>query len=89
MGAAGGDWSVERVREVIAGSAATWRGEGLKLFTELRFTYEVGNPKPNPQPETRNPKPCILNPKSVRGGAAGGSLRALRVEPRVPAHPKP
>eukprot|EP00245_Coleochaete_scutata_P002264 TRINITY_DN1297_c0_g2_i1.p1 TRINITY_DN1297_c0_g2~~TRINITY_DN1297_c0_g2_i1.p1 ORF type:complete len:518 (+),score=93.00 TRINITY_DN1297_c0_g2_i1:66-1556(+) len=36
----GGEWSVERVLEVVIANARAWRGEGMKMFTELRFTYE-------------------------------------------------
>lgn len=37
---AGGDWSVERVLGMVTTMARSWRGDGIKLFTELRFTYE-------------------------------------------------
>ncbi|XP_011090669.1 dymeclin [Sesamum indicum] len=35
-----GDWSVEEVLEVIINNCRSWRGEGMKMFTQLRFTYE-------------------------------------------------
>eukprot|EP00850_Spirogloea_muscicola_P003308 SM000013S26477 [mRNA] locus=s13:636106:642291:+ [translate_table: standard] len=35
-----GEWSVERVLEVVVANTRSWRGEGMKMFTELRFTYE-------------------------------------------------
>ncbi|CAI5505919.1 unnamed protein product [Closterium sp. Naga37s-1] len=35
-----GDWSVERVLDVVIANARTWRGEGMQMFTELKFTYE-------------------------------------------------
>ncbi|XP_022956230.1 dymeclin-like [Cucurbita moschata] len=35
-----GDWSVEKVLQVIINNCRSWRGEGLKMFTQLRFTYE-------------------------------------------------
>ncbi|KAI4368378.1 hypothetical protein MLD38_016940 [Melastoma candidum] len=35
-----GEWSVEKVLEVIINNCRSWRGEGMKLFTQLRFTYE-------------------------------------------------
>mmetsp|Transcript_50136 Transcript_50136/g.160567 ORF Transcript_50136/g.160567 Transcript_50136/m.160567 type:complete len:122 (+) Transcript_50136:1030-1395(+) len=38
--AAGVSWSVERVLEMISANARAWRGDGLKIFTELRFLYE-------------------------------------------------
>jgi len=38
--AEGGEWSVERVLSVVTHNARAWRGENIKLFTELRFTYE-------------------------------------------------
>lgn len=36
----GGDWSVEKVLSVIIINCRSWRGEGMKIFTQLRFTYE-------------------------------------------------
>lgn len=36
----GGEWSVEKVLEVVVANARAWRGDGMKMFTELRFTYE-------------------------------------------------
>ncbi|THG19876.1 hypothetical protein TEA_021876 [Camellia sinensis var. sinensis] len=35
-----GEWSVEKVLEVIIINCRSWRGEGMKMFTQLRFTYE-------------------------------------------------
>ncbi|KAH0458107.1 hypothetical protein IEQ34_013422 [Dendrobium chrysotoxum] len=35
-----GEWSVERVLSVIIINCRSWRGEGMKIFTQLRFTYE-------------------------------------------------
>ncbi|XP_052191505.1 uncharacterized protein LOC127800753 isoform X7 [Diospyros lotus] len=35
-----GEWSVERVLQVIIINCRSWRGEGMKMFTQLRFTYE-------------------------------------------------
>ncbi|KAK1395267.1 Dymeclin [Heracleum sosnowskyi] len=35
-----GEWSVEKVLEVIIFNCRSWRGEGIKMFTQLRFTYE-------------------------------------------------
>ncbi|KAK7270560.1 hypothetical protein RIF29_23790 [Crotalaria pallida] len=35
-----GDWSVNEVLEVIIINCRSWRGDGLKMFTQLRFTYE-------------------------------------------------
>ncbi|KAL0376655.1 UNVERIFIED_CONTAM: Dymeclin [Sesamum calycinum] len=34
------DWSVEEVLQVIINNCRSWRGEGMKMFTQLRFTYE-------------------------------------------------
>ncbi|KAK9845745.1 hypothetical protein WJX81_001268 [Elliptochloris bilobata] len=36
----GWDWSVARVLEVIKDSLRAWRGDKLRQFPELRFTYE-------------------------------------------------
>eukprot|EP00897_Mesotaenium_endlicherianum_P006674 jgi/Mesen1/6034/ME000308S05228 len=36
----GGEWSVERVLDLVVGHTRAWRADGLKMFTELRFTYE-------------------------------------------------
>ncbi|GBG64367.1 hypothetical protein CBR_g41568 [Chara braunii] len=36
----GGDWSVEKLLQVVVANARAWRGEGMKKFSELRFTYE-------------------------------------------------
>ncbi|OIW12485.1 hypothetical protein TanjilG_04649 [Lupinus angustifolius] len=35
-----GDWSVNEVLQVIITNCRSWRGDGLKMFTQLRFTYE-------------------------------------------------
>eukprot|EP01018_Ginkgo_biloba_P004035 Gb_15046 [translate_table: standard] len=35
-----GEWSVEKVLQVIVANCRSWRGEGMKMFTQLRFTYE-------------------------------------------------
>ncbi|KAL1806502.1 hypothetical protein ACET3Z_029570 [Daucus carota] len=35
-----GEWSVEKVLQVINVNCRSWRGEGMKMFTQLRFTYE-------------------------------------------------
>ncbi|XP_071717720.1 uncharacterized protein [Rutidosis leptorrhynchoides] len=35
-----GQWSVEKVLQVIITNCRFWRGEGMKMFTQLRFTYE-------------------------------------------------
>ncbi|KAI8024466.1 Dymeclin [Camellia lanceoleosa] len=35
-----GEWSVEKVLKVIIINCRSWRGEGMKMFTQLRFTYE-------------------------------------------------
>ncbi|XP_059650584.1 uncharacterized protein LOC132296390 isoform X2 [Cornus florida] len=35
-----GEWSVEKVLQVIIINCRTWRGEGMKMYTQLRFTYE-------------------------------------------------
>lgn len=35
-----GEWSVEKVFQVITNNCRSWRGEGMKMFTQLRFTYE-------------------------------------------------
>ncbi|KAK4383343.1 Dymeclin [Sesamum angolense] len=34
------EWSVEKVLQVIINNCRYWRGEGMKMFTQLRFTYE-------------------------------------------------
>ncbi|XP_042061033.1 dymeclin-like [Salvia splendens] len=34
------EWSVEKVLEVIINNCRSWRGEGMKMFTQLRFIYE-------------------------------------------------
>lgn len=35
-----GEWSVEKVLQIIIANTRSWRGEGIKMFTQLRFTYE-------------------------------------------------
>lgn len=35
-----GEWSVEKVLQVIVANSWSWRGEGMKMFTQLKFTYE-------------------------------------------------
>ncbi|KAH1036199.1 hypothetical protein GLYMA_20G150500v4 [Glycine max] len=35
-----GDWSVHEVLQVIIVNCRSWRGDGMKMFTQLRFTYE-------------------------------------------------
>lgn len=35
-----GGWSVDEVLQVIIMNSRSWRGEGVKMFTQLRFTYE-------------------------------------------------
>uniref|UniRef100_A0A0D6R327 Dymeclin n=1 Tax=Araucaria cunninghamii TaxID=56994 RepID=A0A0D6R327_ARACU len=35
-----GEWSVEKVLQIIVANCRSWRGEGMKMFTQLRFTYE-------------------------------------------------
>ncbi|KAH9298090.1 hypothetical protein KI387_029772 [Taxus chinensis] len=34
------EWSVEKVLQIIIANCRSWRGEGMKMFTQLRFTYE-------------------------------------------------
>ncbi|KAL5712454.1 hypothetical protein ACHQM5_014691 [Ranunculus cassubicifolius] len=38
-----GEWSVEKVLQVITINCRSWRGDGMKMFTQLRFTYEQEN----------------------------------------------
>ncbi|KNA10632.1 hypothetical protein SOVF_142540, partial [Spinacia oleracea] len=38
-----GEWSVEKVLQVIINNCRSWRGDGMKMFTQLRFTYEQEN----------------------------------------------
>ncbi|KMZ75914.1 hypothetical protein ZOSMA_109G00040 [Zostera marina] len=38
-----GGWSVDKVLEVIIINCRSWHGEGMKMFTQLRFTYEEEN----------------------------------------------
>jgi hypothetical protein len=35
-----GDWSVTEVLQVIIVNCRSWRGDGMKMFTQLRFMYE-------------------------------------------------
>eukprot|EP00899_Mesostigma_viride_P025984 jgi/Mesvir1/6570/Mv25657-RA.1 len=35
-----GEWSVEKVLSVVTATARGWKGDGIKMFPELRFTYE-------------------------------------------------
>ncbi|XP_042065374.1 dymeclin-like isoform X1 [Salvia splendens] len=35
-----GEWSVEKVLQLIIDYSRAWRGDGMKTFTQLRFTYE-------------------------------------------------
>ncbi|CAI8604607.1 unnamed protein product [Vicia faba] len=35
-----GDWSVNEVLQVIIVNCRSWRGDGMKMFTQLRFMYE-------------------------------------------------
>ncbi|XP_039130514.1 dymeclin [Dioscorea cayenensis subsp. rotundata] len=35
-----GEWSVDKVLQVIITNCRSWRGEGMKMFNQLRFTYE-------------------------------------------------
>ncbi|XP_026446559.1 dymeclin-like isoform X2 [Papaver somniferum] len=39
----GGEWSVEKVLQVIIINCRSWRSEGMKMFNQLRFTYEQEN----------------------------------------------
>ncbi|KAF3957893.1 hypothetical protein CMV_017140 [Castanea mollissima] len=41
-----GEWSVEKVLQVIIINCRSWRGDGMKMFTQLRFTYEQ---EPHPE----------------------------------------
>ncbi|KAL9271448.1 Dymeclin-like protein [Drosera capensis] len=34
------EWSVEKVLEVIITNCRSWRGDGMKMFMQSRFTYE-------------------------------------------------
>ncbi|XP_047317514.1 dymeclin isoform X2 [Impatiens glandulifera] len=36
----GGEWSVETVLQVIITTTRSWRGESMRIFTQLHFTYE-------------------------------------------------
>ncbi|XWS13717.1 hypothetical protein CRYUN_Cryun36dG0061800 [Craigia yunnanensis] len=35
-----GEWSVEKVMLFIINNCRSWRGEGMKMFTQLHFSYE-------------------------------------------------
>ncbi|XP_050218594.1 uncharacterized protein LOC126669224 [Mercurialis annua] len=35
-----GEWSVEKVLQLIIINCRSWRGEGMKMFTQLHFSYE-------------------------------------------------
>ncbi|XP_074559605.1 uncharacterized protein LOC141815558 isoform X1 [Curcuma longa] len=35
-----GEWSVDKVLQIIIINSRSWRGEGMKMFTQLKFTYE-------------------------------------------------
>ncbi|XP_022721781.1 dymeclin-like isoform X1 [Durio zibethinus] len=35
-----GEWSVEKVLVFIINNCRSWRGEGMKMFTQLHFSYE-------------------------------------------------
>ncbi|CAN6439611.1 unnamed protein product [Victoria cruziana] len=35
-----GELSVEKVLQIIITNCRSWRGEGMKMFTQLKFTYE-------------------------------------------------
>ncbi|KAL8481656.1 hypothetical protein ACS0TY_027966 [Phlomoides rotata] len=35
-----GEWSVEKVLQFIIECSRSWRGEGMKIFMQIRFTYE-------------------------------------------------
>ncbi|CAL1396566.1 unnamed protein product [Linum trigynum] len=35
-----GEWSVEKVLQLIISICRSWRGEGMKMFTQLHFSYE-------------------------------------------------
>ncbi|KAK2647098.1 hypothetical protein Ddye_022293 [Dipteronia dyeriana] len=35
-----GEWSVEKVLQFIIINCRSWRGDGLKMFTQLHFSYE-------------------------------------------------
>ncbi|KAK1265782.1 hypothetical protein QJS04_geneDACA023212 [Acorus gramineus] len=38
-----GEWSVDKVLQVIIVNCRSWRGDGMKMFTQLKFTYEQEN----------------------------------------------
>ncbi|OAY55692.1 dymeclin [Manihot esculenta] len=35
-----GEWSVEKVLQLVIINCRSWRGEGMKMFTQLHFSYE-------------------------------------------------
>ncbi|KAJ8464683.1 hypothetical protein OPV22_027235 [Ensete ventricosum] len=35
-----GEWSVDKVLQVIIINSRSWHGDGMKMFTQLKFTYE-------------------------------------------------
>ncbi|XP_039055942.1 dymeclin-like [Hibiscus syriacus] len=35
-----GEWSVEKVLLFIINNCRSWRGDGMKIFTQLHFSYE-------------------------------------------------
>uniref|UniRef100_A0A2P2MPU1 Dymeclin n=1 Tax=Rhizophora mucronata TaxID=61149 RepID=A0A2P2MPU1_RHIMU len=35
-----GEWSVEKVLQFIISNCRSWRGEGMKMFNQLHFSYE-------------------------------------------------
>ncbi|KDP40232.1 hypothetical protein JCGZ_02230 [Jatropha curcas] len=35
-----GEWSVEKVLQLVISNCRSWRAEGLKMFTQLHFSYE-------------------------------------------------
>ncbi|KAH0854917.1 hypothetical protein HID58_031285 [Brassica napus] len=34
------EWSVQKVLQFIIDNCRSWRGEGMKMFTQLHFSYE-------------------------------------------------
>lgn len=95
-GAGEGAWSVAEVLEVVKANARGWRGDGLKLFAELRFTCAAcGAPRCASLsfswlgivllPVLHACLACPTHPPTqIRGGgASGGILRAILLEPRV------
>ncbi|XP_075494421.1 uncharacterized protein LOC142532009 [Primulina tabacum] len=35
-----GEWLVEKVLQFLVNNCRSWKGESMKMFTQLRFTYE-------------------------------------------------